>query len=46
MFSLKEGGVGLGKISAKVPQADLDKLEQVKSDIESGKIKDIPTEVG
>ena len=45
IFSLKEGGVGLGKISAKVPKADVEKLNEVKQDIIDGKI-DIPTEVG
>jgi basic membrane protein A len=35
-FGLKEDGVGLGKISPKVPQEDLDALEQVKERIRSG----------
>ena len=44
-FGLKENGVGLGKISAKVPQADVAKVNQIRADIISGKIKNIPTEV-
>ncbi len=44
-YGLKDNGVGLGKISPKVPQADVDKIQQIRADIISGKIKDIPTEV-
>jgi basic membrane protein A and related proteins len=44
-FGLKENGVGIGKISPKVPQADVAKVNQIRADIISGKIKDIPTEV-
>ena len=45
-FGLKEEGVGLGKVSAKVPQADLDKVDQIKQQIADGEITGIPTEVG
>jgi basic membrane protein A and related proteins len=41
-FGLKGDGVGLGKISPEVPQADVDALEQVKERIASGEIK-VPT---
>jgi basic membrane protein A len=43
-FGLKEDGVGLGKISPKVPQEDLDALDQVKERIRSGEIT-VPTEL-
>jgi basic membrane protein A and related proteins len=45
VFSLSNDGVGLGKISPKVPKADVAKVDQVAKDIADGKIKDIPTEV-
>jgi basic membrane protein A and related proteins len=45
IFGLKENGVGIGKISAKVPKADVAKVNQIRADIISGKIKNIPTEV-
>jgi basic membrane protein A and related proteins len=45
VFGLKENGVGIGKISPKVPQSDVAKVNQVRADIISGKIKNIPTEV-
>jgi len=45
VFSLSNDGVGLGKISPKVPKADVQKVDQVAKDIADGKIKDIPTEV-
>jgi basic membrane protein A and related proteins len=41
-FGLKQDGVGLGKISGKVPQEDLDALDQVKERIASGQIS-VPT---
>jgi basic membrane protein A len=44
-FGLKEDGVGLGKVSTKVPKADLAKVEQVKGEIADGKIQ-VPTAVG
>jgi basic membrane protein A and related proteins len=43
-FGLDQDGVGLGKVSAKVPQADLDKIDQIKREIAAGKLK-IPTSV-
>jgi basic membrane protein A len=45
VFSLKNDGVGLGKISPKVPKAFVDKVRQIEKDIAAGKIKNIPTEV-
>jgi basic membrane protein A len=44
-FGLKDNGVGIGKISPKVPQADVQKVNQIRADIISGKITNIPTEV-
>jgi basic membrane protein A len=44
-FGLKQNGVGIGKISSKVPQSEVTKVNQVRADIISGKIKNIPTEV-
>ncbi|HEX6703073.1 MAG TPA: BMP family ABC transporter substrate-binding protein [Gaiellaceae bacterium] len=38
-FNLKNGGVGLGKISKKVPKAYIAKLNKLKAQIISGKIK-------
>jgi basic membrane protein A and related proteins len=43
-FGLQQDGVGLGKISAKVPQEDLDALERIKERIRSGEIS-VPTEL-
>ena len=45
VFSLSNEGVGLGKVSSKVPQADVQRVQQVAKQIASGKIKDIPTDV-
>jgi basic membrane protein A and related proteins len=45
-FGLKDNGVGIGKISAKVPKSEVAKVMQVRADIIAGKIKDIPTTVG
>ena len=45
VFSLKNNGVGLGKISPKVPKADVTKVRQIAKDISSGKITNIPTVV-
>jgi basic membrane protein A len=44
-FGLKQNGVDIGKISAKVPQDEVKKLTQVRADIISGKITNLPTEV-
>jgi basic membrane protein A len=45
VFSLQNDGVGLGKISPKVPKSFVDKVHAIEKDIASGKIKNIPTEV-
>jgi basic membrane protein A len=45
VFGLKDDGVAIGKISPKVPQDEVAKVNQVRADIISGKIKNIPTEV-
>jgi basic membrane protein A len=45
-FGLKENGVGLGKISPKVPKADVDAVEKIKQQIADGTIANIPTVVG
>jgi basic membrane protein A and related proteins len=42
VYSLKQGGVRLGKISPKVPKADVTRVRQVEAAIIAGKIKDIP----
>ena len=41
-FNLKNGGVGLGKISTKVPKAYINKVNALKKLIIKGKIK-VPT---
>jgi basic membrane protein A and related proteins len=43
-FGLKEDGVALGKISPKVPQEDLDALDQVEQRLRDGEIT-VPTTV-
>jgi basic membrane protein A len=45
VFGLKDNGVAIGKISPKVPKDEIAKVNQVRADIISGKIRDIPTEV-
>ena len=45
-FGLEEDGVGLGKVSTEVPEADVQQVEQVKQQIADGEITGIPTEVG
>jgi basic membrane protein A len=45
-FGLKEDGVGLGKVSPKVPKADIDKVDEIKQQIADGELTGIPTEVG
>ena len=45
IFGLKQNGVAVGKISPKVPKSEVAKVNQVRADIISGKIKNIPTEV-
>ncbi len=44
-FDLKDNGVGIGKISPKVPKSEVAKVMQIRADIISGKIKNILTEV-
>jgi basic membrane protein A and related proteins len=44
-FGLKDNGVGIGKISPKVPKSEVAKVMQIRADITAGKIKNIPTEV-
>ncbi len=45
-FGLAEDGVGLGKVSPDVPQADVDKVDEIKQQIADGEITGIPTTVG
>ena len=45
VFSLNNNGVGLGKISATVPAADVAKVKAIAKQIVSGKIGPIPTTV-
>jgi basic membrane protein A and related proteins len=45
VFGLAEDGVGLGTISKRVPQEDLDDLEVVREKIAAGEI-DVPTSLG
>ncbi len=45
VFSLANNGVGLGKISPRVPKADVLKVQQIAKQIAAGKITGIPTEV-
>jgi len=44
-FSVRNGGVGIGKISARVPKAFVTKIKQIQKRIATGKIKNIPTTV-
>jgi basic membrane protein A and related proteins len=44
-FGLKQNGVGIGKISPKVPKSEVAAVNKVRADIISGKITNIPTEV-
>ena len=45
VFGLKQNGVGIGKISPKVPKSEVAAVNKVRVDILSGKISNIPTEV-
>jgi basic membrane protein A and related proteins len=45
VFGLAQNGVALGTISKKVPQSDLDQLDQVKQKIASGEIQ-VPKSLG
>jgi basic membrane protein A len=42
-YGLKDNGVGLGKINPRVPRSDVAKIEKIRQEIVSGKIKNIPT---
>ncbi len=44
-YGLKDNGVALGKVSPKVPKSEVAKVQKIRADIISGKIKNIPTEV-
>jgi basic membrane protein A len=46
VFGLEEDGVGLGKVSSRVPKGDLERVEQVRKQIVDGSIGEIPTTVG
>jgi basic membrane protein A len=45
VFGLKQNGVGVGKISPRVPKSEVAAVNKVRADIISGKIKNIPTVV-
>jgi len=45
IFGLKDNGVGLGKISPKVPKADVAAVQKIRGEIASGKLSGIPTTV-
>ena len=45
IFGLKQNGVGLGKISPKVPQKDVAAVDKIKREIIGGEIANIPTSV-
>jgi basic membrane protein A and related proteins len=45
VFGLEQGGVGLGKISPKVPEQDVRAVDAIARQIVAGKIADIPTAV-
>jgi basic membrane protein A and related proteins len=45
VFGLKQNGVGIGKISPKVPKSEVTAVDEVRAQIISGKIKSIPTVV-
>jgi basic membrane protein A len=44
-YGLKDNGVGLGKISPRVPKGDVAKLEKIRQQIVNGTVKNIPTAV-
>jgi basic membrane protein A and related proteins len=45
VFDLRNNGVGLGKVSPKVPAADVAKVKKIAKQIAAGGIKNIPTEL-
>ncbi|HZC29735.1 MAG TPA: BMP family ABC transporter substrate-binding protein [Gaiellaceae bacterium] len=44
-YGLKDNGVGLGKINPRVPKSEIAKVDKIRQEIVSGKIKNIPTTV-
>ena len=46
VFGLDQEGVGLGKVSGKVPQDDLAAVNEAEQKIADGDIADIPTQLG
>jgi basic membrane protein A len=46
VFDVKSGAVGLGKISPRVPNEIVAKVNQVQEDLAAGRIANIPTELG
>ena len=45
VFGLKDNGVGLGRISPRVPKADVTKLDKIRAQIANGSLGGIPTTV-
>ena len=45
VFSLKNNGVGLGKVSSQVPKSDVEQVQKIAKQIAAGTIRNIPTEV-
>jgi basic membrane protein A and related proteins len=45
VFGLKDNGVGLGKVSPRVPKSEVQAVDRVVKDIAAGKIRDIPATV-
>ena len=45
VFSLKNDGVGIGKVSPQVPKASVQKVMQIAQQIKAGKLGNIPTTV-
>ena len=45
VFGLEQDGVGLGKISAEVPAADREQVDEIAKQIADGEISGIPTTV-
>ena len=43
VFGLKDNGVGIGKISPKVPKSEIAKVMRIRANIIAGKITNIPT---
>jgi basic membrane protein A len=44
-YGLKDNGVGLGKINARVPKSEIAQVNKIREQIINGKIKNIPTVV-